>query len=185
MYHIYWIKYGKLWRMQLPKQFGGLWDLFQYIISFSFIIFQLYYYGFLYFYLHLIGMNIGYFIGSSPDHDMYPTHLQIEEDNDNDNDNIKDWGEIQVRHSGNFMNNYPLFTRFYGGINYQIEHHLFPSVSHCHYPAISKIVKETCQEFDIEYTHHDSIITALKDVFDSFYILNIKTREKKEFKKNH
>ena len=79
-----------------------------------------------------------------------------------------------------------IYCYLFGGINYQIEHHLFPSVAHCHYPAISKIVKETCQEFDIEYTHHDSIITALKDVFDSFYILNIKDNKgKRKNLKNH
>ena len=58
---------------------------------------------------------------------------------------LGDWGEIQVRNSGNFICKNKLYTRLYGGINYQIEHHLFPSICHVHYPKISKIVKDTCQ----------------------------------------
>jgi len=38
-----------------------------------------------------------------------------------------------------------------GGLNFQIEHHLFPKVSHIHYPAISKIIKQTCADFGITY----------------------------------
>ena len=61
-----------------------------------FVIFE-FYYGGLYFLLHLIGTNIAFFIGSAPDHDMYTTHLQIEQSVSN-----TDWGEIQVKHSANF-----------------------------------------------------------------------------------
>ncbi|HMC99735.1 MAG TPA: fatty acid desaturase, partial [Ferruginibacter sp.] len=38
-----------------------------------------------------------------------------------------------------------------GGLNFQIEHHLFPKISHIHYPAISKIIKQTCMEYGIPY----------------------------------
>jgi linoleoyl-CoA desaturase len=34
---------------------------------------------------------------------------------------------------------------FSGGLNYQIEHHLFLGVSHLHYPAISRIVRAACK----------------------------------------
>uniref|UniRef100_A0A6C0KGR0 Cytochrome b5 heme-binding domain-containing protein n=1 Tax=viral metagenome TaxID=1070528 RepID=A0A6C0KGR0_9ZZZZ len=177
MYHVYWINYRKLWKMDLPKHFGGLWDIFQYIISFCFVIFELCYGGLLYFYLHLVGMNIGYFIGSAPDHDMYPNHLQIEEHNKEQSEQseqseqyiIKDWGEIQVKHSGNFMSNYPLFTRFYGGINYQIEHHLFPTLNNHKLVEISSIVKECCKEFNIPYVCIDNPIDVFKQVCKSYY----------------
>ena len=43
-----------------------------------------------------------------------------------------------------------------GGLNFQIEHHLFPRVSHVNYSAISKLVEQTCRDFGIAYTEHGS-----------------------------
>eukprot|EP00096_Caligus_rogercresseyi_P013818 TRINITY_DN641_c0_g1_i2.p1 TRINITY_DN641_c0_g1~~TRINITY_DN641_c0_g1_i2.p1 ORF type:complete len:424 (-),score=104.55 TRINITY_DN641_c0_g1_i2:56-1327(-) len=45
-----------------------------------------------------------------------------------------------------------------GGLNYQIEHHLFPRISHCHYPKIAPIVKAFCQERNIPYVHFPSLL---------------------------
>lgn len=58
---------------------------------------------------------------------------------------------IQVRHSGNFSTKSFLVTQLMGGINYQIEHHLFPSMSHMLYQEIAPIVKATCRDFNIPY----------------------------------
>jgi fatty acid desaturase len=52
-----------------------------------------------------------------------------------------------------------------GGLNYQIEHHLFPSVNSCHLPEISKIVKKLCKKYNIKYNEYDSFFKALYDVF--------------------
>jgi linoleoyl-CoA desaturase len=49
-----------------------------------------------------------------------------------------------------------------GGLNFQVEHHLFPKVCHIHYPAISDIVKETAHEFDLPYNENDTFMSALK-----------------------
>jgi len=46
-------------------------------------------------------------------------------------------------------------------MNYQIEHHLFPSLNHAHYPEVSKIVQETCKEFDIPYNAESSWKAAI------------------------
>jgi linoleoyl-CoA desaturase len=43
-----------------------------------------------------------------------------------------------------------------GGLNFQIEHHLFPRISHVNYPAISKLVEQTCRDFGVAYTEHRS-----------------------------
>jgi linoleoyl-CoA desaturase len=43
---------------------------------------------------------------------------------------------------------------FIGGLNYQIEHHLFPRVSHVHYPALAPIVADTCRDYGLHYTAH-------------------------------
>ena len=56
-------------------------------------------------------------------------------------------------------------------LNYQIEHHLFPSVHFKHYPALSKIVQATCKEFDLPYHHSPSFLSALKKHFDTLRIM--------------
>jgi linoleoyl-CoA desaturase len=43
-----------------------------------------------------------------------------------------------------------------GGLNFQIEHHLFPRISHVNYPAISKLVEQACRDFGVTYTEHRS-----------------------------
>jgi linoleoyl-CoA desaturase len=44
----------------------------------------------------------------------------------------------------------------------QIEPHLFPKISHVHYPAISKIVKEACAEFQLNYIEYPTVLSAVK-----------------------
>ncbi len=56
------------------------------------------------------------------------------------------WREHTMRTTANFDPHNKLLTWYVGGLNYQIEHHLFPQISHVHYPAIRQIVKETAQE---------------------------------------
>ncbi len=71
------------------------------------------------------------------------------------------WAEHQVRTSANFARGNPLVTWYVGGLNYQIEHHLFPKISHVHYPAISKIVETTCREFGVPYHEHETLRGAI------------------------
>jgi fatty acid desaturase (delta-4 desaturase) len=44
-----------------------------------------------------------------------------------------------------------------GGLNYQIEHHLFPRISHTHYPTIAPIVREYCRAHNITYVHFPTV----------------------------
>jgi linoleoyl-CoA desaturase len=48
-----------------------------------------------------------------------------------------------------------------GGTNYQIEHHLFPHISHVHYARLAPIVRRTCEEFGITYSVHPTMGSAL------------------------
>jgi len=67
-----------------------------------------------------------------------------------------EWAIHQLKTTANFATKNPVISWFVGGLNFQIEHHLFPKISHVHYPQISKIIKQACQEYDItyiEYTH--------------------------------
>jgi linoleoyl-CoA desaturase len=54
---------------------------------------------------------------------------------------------------------------FVGGLNYHIEHHLFPRISHVHYPAISKIVMEKAKEFNVPYNKYDTMSEAVASHF--------------------
>eukprot|EP01127_Copromyxa_protea_P004315 TRINITY_DN14192_c0_g1_i1.p1 TRINITY_DN14192_c0_g1~~TRINITY_DN14192_c0_g1_i1.p1 ORF type:complete len:434 (-),score=83.73 TRINITY_DN14192_c0_g1_i1:28-1293(-) len=65
-----------------------------------------------------------------------------------------DWAEMQIRSSANWSPHSTFWWLVSGGLNFQIEHHLFPGICHVHYPAISKIVEKTCEEFKIPYNSH-------------------------------
>jgi linoleoyl-CoA desaturase len=60
----------------------------------------------------------------------------------------------QLSTTANFATNSRLVTWLVGGLNFQIEHHLFPSISHVHYRAISPIVRQVCEERNISYVEH-------------------------------
>lgn len=72
------------------------------------------------------------------------------------------WAIHQLTSTANFACNNRIVTWLVGGLNFQVEHHLFPSISHVHYPEISKIVKQTTQEFDLPYYEHRYIADAFK-----------------------
>jgi linoleoyl-CoA desaturase len=80
---------------------------------------------------------------------------------DDQNKLENEWAVHQVLTTANFATRSRLVTWFCGGLNFQIEHHLFPKVSHVHYPRISRIVKETCAEYDINYIEFPRITNAV------------------------
>ena len=73
----------------------------------------------------------------------------------------QEWAMHQVRTTANFATRNRVVSWFMGGLNFQVEHHLFPKISHIHYPAISKLVRETCQEFNIRYIEYPSVLSAI------------------------
>jgi linoleoyl-CoA desaturase len=73
----------------------------------------------------------------------------------------EEWATHQMRTTANFANRSPLWTWYSGGLNHQIEHHLFPTISHTHYETIRQIVLETAGEFGLPYHHFDSYGAAL------------------------
>ena len=68
----------------------------------------------------------------------------------------------QIQTTANFATKSKLVSWLVGGLNFQIEHHLFPKISHVHYPAISKIVKQTCADFKLKYNEYPTVISAIK-----------------------
>lgn len=62
-----------------------------------------------------------------------------------------EWAIHQIKTTANFAPGHKLISWFVGGLNYQVEHHLFPRISHVHYPALSKIVAAKCAEHNLPY----------------------------------
>jgi linoleoyl-CoA desaturase len=75
------------------------------------------------------------------------------------------WASHQMRTTANFGINNRVTSFFCGGLNMQIEHHLFPKVCHTHYPALSKIVKKAARDYGLPYYENTSFGTALMSHF--------------------
>jgi linoleoyl-CoA desaturase len=71
------------------------------------------------------------------------------------------WAEHQVRSTVDFARSNRLLAWYLGGLNFQIEHHLFPGVCHVHYPALAPIVEETCRAHGIPYHAAPSLRAAI------------------------
>ena len=71
----------------------------------------------------------------------------------------------QLLTTTNFATKNRLMNWFTGGLNHQIEHHIFPNISHIHYTSISKIVKDTAKEFDIPYYEYETTRKAIASHF--------------------
>jgi len=71
------------------------------------------------------------------------------------------WAIHQLLTTTNFANNSKWFSWYIGGLNFQIEHHLFPNICHVHYPKIAHIVKDTALEFGIPYKTKKTFIDAM------------------------
>jgi linoleoyl-CoA desaturase len=75
------------------------------------------------------------------------------------------WAIHQLFTTANFAPRNWLVNYYTGGLNHQVEHHLFPNISHIHYDKISKIVKETAHEFDLPYQEFKTMRSAVASHF--------------------
>jgi linoleoyl-CoA desaturase len=71
------------------------------------------------------------------------------------------WAEHQLATTVDFAPRNAVLTWFLGGLTHQIEHHLFPRISHVHYPALAPIVRATCAEFGVPYRSHEHFRSAI------------------------
>jgi linoleoyl-CoA desaturase len=76
-----------------------------------------------------------------------------------------DWATHQVQTTADFAPRNWLATFYMGGLNFQVEHHLFHHVSHVHYPAIHHIVRETCAEYGVPYRCFGTVREAVGSHF--------------------
>lgn len=75
------------------------------------------------------------------------------------------WAEHQMRTTANFSSDSALASFFLGGLNMQIEHHLFPKICHVHYRRIAKIVRQTAKDYNIAYNENPTFLSALQSHF--------------------
>jgi linoleoyl-CoA desaturase len=73
-----------------------------------------------------------------------------------------EWAVHQVQTTANFATKSKVVSWLTGGLNFQVEHHLFPRISHIHYPKISELVRETCEQFNIQYLEFPTVLSAVK-----------------------
>lgn len=93
-------------------------------------------------------------------------HVMEECDFPNPDDNRKmqnNWAVHQLHTTANFSAKSVIMSWFIGGLNRQIEHHLFPHICHIHYKKIAPIVKETAKQYNLPYYEQKNFLTALAD----------------------
>jgi len=73
-----------------------------------------------------------------------------------------EWAIHQLKTTANFATKNKFVGWFTGGLNFQVEHHLFPKISHVHYPALNKIIKQVCAEMDAPYHEFPSFGKAVQ-----------------------
>jgi linoleoyl-CoA desaturase len=76
-----------------------------------------------------------------------------------------EWAIHQVITTADFSPNNKIVSWFVGGLNYQIEHHLFPRISHVHYPALSRLVRSECLAYQLPYNALPSFTAAVNSHF--------------------
>ncbi|MFI2744319.1 fatty acid desaturase family protein [Zhouia sp. PK063] len=77
----------------------------------------------------------------------------------------------QIQTTCNYAPKSNIFSWLIGGLNHQIEHHIFPTISHIHYKDISKIVRITAAEFGVKYHCYPTFYAAVKNHFKMLYLL--------------
>ena len=93
-----------------------------------------------------------------PAHVIEGTEFPLPDENRTIDNN---WAIHQLLTTTNFGNNSKWFSWYVGGLNFQIEHHLFPNVCHVHYNKIAGIVQTTAREFGLPYKSSKTFLGAL------------------------
>jgi linoleoyl-CoA desaturase len=71
------------------------------------------------------------------------------------------WAIHQLRTTSNFCTDNDFVSFICGGLNFQVEHHLFPKICHVHYKPLSRIVRSTAEEFGVPYFEQPKFFTAV------------------------
>ena len=81
---------------------------------------------------------------------------------DENNTVENNWAIHQLNTTVNFSRKNKLISWYVGGLNFQVEHHLFPLICHVHYPEVAEIVKATAEEYGVPYLENKTFNDAMK-----------------------
>lgn len=101
--------------------------------------------------LALISAHIG-------EHSVYPSP-------DQNNQMPLSWVRHQLVTTTDFSTQNKIITHLFGGFNHHVVHHLFPRICHIHYPALTKILVQTCHEFNMPYAVNERLSDAIRSHF--------------------
>lgn len=115
----------------------------------------------------LIGFFVMHYIAGfilaiifQPAHVIDGTEYPVADENGNLENN---WAIHQLHTTTNFGHKNKLLSWYVGGLNYQVEHHLFPNVCHVHYRKLAPIVEQTAKEFGLPYKSKETFLEAIAD----------------------
>jgi linoleoyl-CoA desaturase len=85
-------------------------------------------------------------------HTVEHTHFPVPQE---DTGKMEDeWAIHQLKTTANFAPRNKFISWLVGGLNFQIEHHLFPKISHVHYAQLRRIIKQACEEYGVPYIEY-------------------------------
>jgi len=76
-----------------------------------------------------------------------------------------EWAVHQVLTTADFARKNRVLSWLLGGLNFQVEHHLFHKICHVHYPALSEVVEQVCREFGVRYNANKTFWGAVRSHF--------------------
>ena len=97
---------------------------------------------------------------------LFYINSQITHIHEDNMEHSNDWYKHQVLTSSNHSLGKTFGFYFSGGLNYQIEHHLFPGVNHCHHPYIYKKIMEICEKHGVRYKAYCGYTDAFTDYYN-------------------
>jgi linoleoyl-CoA desaturase len=116
-------------------------------------------------YIYIIGFFIMHFVAGLITTLVFQLAHVVEETDfikpDEENHLENSWAIHQLLTTSNFAPKNSILGWYIGGLNYQIEHHLFPQISHVHYAGIAPIVRKTALEFNIPYYQTETFMAAV------------------------
>ncbi|MGM0375418.1 MAG: fatty acid desaturase family protein [Bacteroidota bacterium] len=87
------------------------------------------------------------------------------------------WAIHQLLTTSDFSPRSKIFSWMIGGLNYQVEHHLFPNISHVHYKKVSQLVQETAREYNLPYHYQETFFQAVRSHWKMLKLLGRQPQE--------
>jgi len=146
---------------------------------FRITLYKLFYYGYIIvlpilvagmpWYYVVLGFLLMHFVAGlflscifQPSHIVEASEFALPVDTNGKMEMEESWAVHEVENTTDFAPNSRVLTWFIGGLNFQIEHHLFTRICHVHYPQLAPIVKKTAADFGVVYHTEPTFWDALR-----------------------